>query len=240
MDYLPQLLLIGAVTGVGVLHTLVPDHWAPIMILARQHGWSRAETARAALRAGMGHVGSTLALGVIVWVAGTAVAQRFGVFVSIASGLMLVAFGFWLALSAMHEIDFRREDHHEHDHGRHHKHQQDAIAHGHTSEVMHEHAPQEHGRKTSARTALLLILGSSPMVKGIPAFFAAGRYGVKLIVLMAVCFALSTVLTYVVISVYSTATLRRLRFTTLERYGEVLSGLLIALIGMAFTIWSVW
>lgn len=33
----------------------------------------------------------------------------------------------------------------------------------------------EHRHKTPARTALLLILGSSPMVEGIPAFFAAAN-----------------------------------------------------------------
>jgi hypothetical protein len=37
--------------------------------------------------------------------------------------------------------------------------------------------------KSIGRTLLLLILGSSPMVEGIPAFFAASRYGVALIML---------------------------------------------------------
>lgn len=32
MTFGPELLLIGAVTAVGVLHTLVPDHWAPIAL----------------------------------------------------------------------------------------------------------------------------------------------------------------------------------------------------------------
>lgn len=44
--------------------------------------------------------------------------------------------------------------------------------HGHDHDRSHEIA-----RKTSSRTALLLILGSSPMVEGIPAFFAAAKYG---------------------------------------------------------------
>jgi hypothetical protein len=39
---------------------MVPDHWVPIALYARQHGWSKAETARAALMAGTGHVLFTL------------------------------------------------------------------------------------------------------------------------------------------------------------------------------------
>ena len=61
-----QVLLVLGVVGVGVLHTAVPDHWLPIALLARQRGWTRAETARAALQAGGGHVVTTLLLGVLV------------------------------------------------------------------------------------------------------------------------------------------------------------------------------
>ena len=50
----PQLLLVGAVATVGVLHTVVPDHWVPITLIARQRGWSSAQTARASLVANDG------------------------------------------------------------------------------------------------------------------------------------------------------------------------------------------
>jgi uncharacterized membrane-anchored protein len=92
----------------------------------------------------------------------------------------------------------------------------------------------QHRHKTSGRTALLLILGSSPMVEGIPAFFAASKYGVGLIVVMSVVFAISTIATYVLLCVFSTAGLQRVRLGAFERYGEVLSGAFIALVGVAF------
>lgn len=64
----PELLLAGAVAAVGVLHTIVPDHWLPITLIARQRGWSKSETARAALQAGTGHVVSTLLIAsVVLW-----------------------------------------------------------------------------------------------------------------------------------------------------------------------------
>jgi uncharacterized membrane-anchored protein len=97
----------------------------------------------------------------------------------------------------------------------------------------------EHRHKTTARTSLLLILGSSPMVEGIPAFFAAGKYGIGLIAVMAVVFALSTIATYVLLCVYSTAGLQRVRLGAFERYGEVLSGAFIALVGLTFWVWPV-
>jgi nickel/cobalt transporter (NicO) family protein len=386
MSYGPELLLVGAVAAVGVLHTVVPDHWVPITLIARQRGWSRAETAWAAARAGIGHVGSTMAIAVIVWIAGVAVAQRFGGVVDAASSLGLIAFGAWIAASAWR--DLRRQGGHghghdhghpslgihgpewqklrignalleisifeagvpprfrisgadaervaaetvradgtrqrfffanhgtywesveeipephrfrlrvtverggpahsgetvfsEHDHGggpEHvHVHGHDPVpapaddplyaplrgeaapitrhrhTHRHGCSVhvhWHDHLPatshavtvatdgppptHEHRHKTTARTALLLVLGSSPMVEGIPAFFAAGRYGAGL----TLVFALSTIATYVLLCVFSTAGLQRFEFGAVERYGEVLSGGFIALVGLAFGIWPV-
>lgn len=294
----PQLLLlVGAVAAVGVLHTIVPDHWVPITLIARQRGWSKRETAVAALRAGVGHALSTLAIGAAVWLAGVAVAERFGHLVDIASSLALVGFGGWIALSAWRELrpsaadrpelgPRRDHDHdhaHRHDHSRGHAHRghgpemllepvpaDDALylplrsgaavlmhhahVHRHGSNWVHAHwhdhiaasdhpifanaAPvHEHRHKTTGRTALLLILGSSPMVEGIPLFFAAARYGVMLIGVMAVLFAATTIAAYVLLCVSSTAGLQRLRFGAVERYGEVLSGAFIALVGLAFWLW---
>ena len=59
----------------------------PITLIAQQHGWSKAETARAAFQAGTGHVPSTLLIGLVVWFAGVVVAARFGHLVETASGI---------------------------------------------------------------------------------------------------------------------------------------------------------
>ncbi len=390
----PQLMLIGAVVVVGVLHTIVPDHWVPITLIARQRGWSKAETARASFRAGIGHVLSTLVIALIVWLAGVAVASRFGHLVDTAASIALVAFGGWIAISAWRELSggaghghghghshahdfahpdsggvhgpdlqqvptghgdlllsiyeasvpprfrltgahadsvqvetlrpdgarrvflfdnhgtywesadqipephdfdvritvecggyahtyqtaFAEDDHgHDHEHGDDHSHERQpaddplyaplrgdvaeltrhthvhrhgraavhAHWHDHTPETAHtvtasiEAEPPQHvhRHKTTARTALLLILGSSPMVEGIPAFFAASRYGGGLIIAMSVVFAISTIATYVLLCVYSTAGLQRVRLGAFERYGEVLSGAFIALVGVAFWMW---
>jgi nickel/cobalt transporter (NicO) family protein len=393
------LFLVAAVAGVGVLHTIVPDHWVPITLIARQRGWPRSETAAVAFKAGIGHVLSTLVLGLIVWIAGVAFATRFGHLVDTAASIALVGFGGWIAISALREI--RGGGRHEHSHGHGHSHNfshlveggatSDAVHgpelqrivtergiielsifeagmpprfrltgadadmiwietireagarqmfpmiargtyweslaeipephgfavtvtvnhgdHTHTYTtvfVEHEHSHREHDHangerhshaghdalyaampggvavlhhvhehrhgsgpahthlhdhdsasshqvaaetdavplhvhqhKNSSRTALMLILGSSPMVEGIPAFFAAGRYGAGLVVLMATIFAISTIATYVLLCVYSAAGLQRVKIGAFERYGEVLSGALIALVGVAFWIWPV-
>ncbi len=71
---------------------------------------------------------------------------------------------------------------HTHRHGRGsiHRHWHDhtpTLSHAITVESETAPPAHDHRHKTTARTALLLILGSSPMVEGIPAFFAAGKWG---------------------------------------------------------------
>jgi ABC-type nickel/cobalt efflux system permease component RcnA len=215
-----EWLLIGAVGTVGVLHTMVPDHWAPITLLARQRGWSRGQTARAALGAGTGHVLSTLLLGLLVWGAGVAVAAKFGHWIEILSSIALISFGLWIAVSGWREMVAERD------------HEQ-AHSHGHTH--SHDHETSSKGQ----RTALLLIVGSSPMIEGLPAFFAAGKYGIGLIVIMSLVFAAATIATYVALCVGSVAGLQRVTLGPLEKYGEVLSGLFIAAVGVVFWVWPV-
>ena len=332
----PEWLLIGTVAAVGVLHTIVPDHWVPITLIARQRGWSRLQTGRAALLAGAGHVVTTLLIAAVVWIAGVAVAKAFGHVVDILASAALVLFGGWIATSSL--LAMRKGEGHGHSHGHSHGHAHNvdhlassdsfhgpefqqietpdgvvglsineaeaaphfrltgihfdratvttvrpdgsrqtfgfteksgvwqsthAIAepHGFKVELMlghgdHEHsystefAEHEHGRdghdhdrgatpKTSSRTALLLILGSSPMVEGIPAFFAAGKYGPGLIITMSLMFGTATIATYVVLCVASLASLQRVSLGPLERYGEVISGAFIAVVGLVFGIFSV-
>jgi hypothetical protein len=287
-----SIVLILAVGAVGVLHTLVPDHWLPIALVARQHGWTRAQTARAAFGAGTGHVLSTLVIGLAVWAAGFAFAMRFGSILGVISSVALIGFGAWIAVGSY--LEMRREgqmhtDHstayvghshgHSHAHGdadfsdhdvietaadvsgsaggdtavldahRHLHRHADGLTHAH----LHKHTGAEsletsvdaqgeaplhvHEHKATGRTALLLILGSSPMVEGIPAFFAAARYGIGVIVVMSIVFAAATIATYVVLCVLSAERLQVVSIGPLERYGEVLSGGFIALVGVAFLLW---
>lgn len=273
----PALLLLAAVVAVGVLHTMVPDHWVPITMLARQHGWSRSETARAAAQAGFGHVVSTLIVGVVIWLLGVATAQRFGGIVDTLSSVALIGFGGWFVIAGLREIHHGHGSHHHghghsHDHGHHghdhdhdhgHDHDEGAMRHVHLHRHegrpphvhIHAHALatahaittamefdpplHDHAHKATGRGALLLILGSSPMIEGVPAFFAAGKFGAGLIVAMSLLFAASTIATYVVLCTISARGFERVRLGPLERYGEVLSGGSIALVGMAFWIWPV-
>ena len=229
-------LLIATVAVVGVLHTMVPDHWAPIAAIARTRGWSRGKTTRAAALAGFGHVTSTLVLGAVAWAIGMVAAQHYGHLFNRLAAVALIGFGGWIAIASWREVRSAELGHahlHRHadgtEHVHWHEHEKDNwhAVEGGAIALMHDHA-----HAVSGRTALLLILGSSPMIEGLPAFFAASTYGANLLGIMAVVFALSTIATYVALSTLAHGGLERLQLGKFERYGEVLSGAFVACVGV--------
>jgi hypothetical protein len=66
MDIGPELLLIGAVAAVGVLHTIAPDHWVPITLLRASAAGRRARRRARPSRPGPGHALSTLLIALAV------------------------------------------------------------------------------------------------------------------------------------------------------------------------------
>ena len=72
------------------------------------------------------------------------------------------------------------------------------------------------------------------MIEGIPAFFSASRFGLPLLIVMAFVFAACTIGTYVALTIASLRAVRDIDLGPLERYGEVLSGAIIALLGIVF------
>jgi ABC-type nickel/cobalt efflux system permease component RcnA len=87
-------------------------------------GWSKAETARAALQAGTG----PLIFGVVVWIVGAAVAQSFGRIIDTLASVALIGFGLWIAVGSWRELragspgdSGRHHQGHAHNHDHHHR-----------------------------------------------------------------------------------------------------------------------
>jgi hypothetical protein len=83
----------------------------------------------------------------------------------------------------------------------------------------------------------MLVIGSSPMIEAIPTFFATSRYGGMTLASMAALFTIATVATYVLLCVVSAEGAARVNLGPIERYGEVLSGALVMLLGALFALW---
>src|SRR5579884_750266 len=64
------LLLIGAAGLVAILHSVLPDHWVPLAVVARAQRWPLLRVGKITLLASLGHVLASLLLGGIIAVIG--------------------------------------------------------------------------------------------------------------------------------------------------------------------------
>ena len=62
----PVLLLVLGAATVGIIHSVLPDHWVPLAVVARTQHWTLARLARVSTLAAAGHVLTSVALGGVV------------------------------------------------------------------------------------------------------------------------------------------------------------------------------
>jgi nickel/cobalt exporter len=90
-----HLLLVSAAT-LGVVHTLLgPDHYLPFIVLSRARKWTRSRTLWITFISGVGHVGSSVVLGVAGIGLGISLSRLEAIEADRGSlvGWMLIAFG---------------------------------------------------------------------------------------------------------------------------------------------------
>ena len=70
-------VIAGTAASIGFLHTLLgPDHYVPFIALAQSGRWALRKTALVTFLCGVGHVGSSVALGFAGIALGSAVRLR--------------------------------------------------------------------------------------------------------------------------------------------------------------------
>lgn len=73
-------LLLTTADAVGLVHTLAgPGHYLPFLVLAKARRWSTAKTAAITSACGLGHVGSSILLGLLGILAGVKLERLAGV-----------------------------------------------------------------------------------------------------------------------------------------------------------------
>ncbi len=223
---------------IGFIHTVVgPDHYLPFILIGRARRWSLARTSLLTFACGLGHVLSSVVIGMAGIAASRALAEVQGWEAArgqwAAWGLMLFGGGY-LAFGVYRA--FRPAASHSHSHAHLH-----APAHTHEHAHPHEHAhapapaPLEGGRKSWKELTpwvLFIIFVLGPCEPLIPLFFASGLKGQWLdVVLVALGYGLATLVAMHLIVIACWFGLDRLRLGGLERWSHALAGGVVLLSG---------
>ena len=222
------ILLFLSSCSTAIIHALIPDHWLPFALMARAQGWSARRTVGMVGLTGAIHVTVSLVLGVGIIALGVGQARRMadhlGASLGAVGGGLLLVFGLVYGVLA---------------------HRREARAHaGHLDAPEpggHDHAPSIHAhghllsrwsRGTLSGGALVAIIGISPCVLMQPILFAAAAESLAAALASAAGFAACTVGTMIAVTWAAMHGMRRLDLHFFTRYGDLVSGLLIAAIGL--------
>lgn len=75
------------------VHALIPNHWLPLVAVAKAEGWKAKETTSVTLIAAVAHVAGTVALGIVLGLIGKELRDEFGHTITVGAAILLIVFG---------------------------------------------------------------------------------------------------------------------------------------------------
>jgi nickel/cobalt exporter len=218
------LLLLGAAVVVAVLHSILPDHWVPLAIVARTQRWSLWRVGRVTLLASLGHVVTSLVLGGILALIGLQFQQKFEAQQGHIIGAVLILTGIIFLIWGLvghgphghtHEEGHEHDDDHDHDH-------------------THDETPMKEQSKARGLAAIIVPFGvaASPDFTILPVALAASAVGKGAAVAVLGVFAVVTIVTFVGLTVIATIAGYQIKGKWLENNANTLTSLVLIAIGI--------
>jgi len=226
------LVLAGTAATLGFVHTVLgPDHYLPFIVISRARKWPLYKTLLISFFCGLGHVLSSVALGLIGIALGVVVSRLEGVesFRGGAAAWLLIGFGFAYFVWGMHRAIRNRPHKHIHVHADGEEHE-----HLHAHEAEHSHVHDEKKRASLTPWILFIIFVFGPCEPLIPlVMYPAMKQNISGLILVTVAFGLTTILTMLTIIAVSFWGISFIRFGRLERYVHALAGAMILISGLS-------
>lgn len=225
-------VLTTAAASIGFGHAILgPDHYLPFVAMAKARSWSLSRTAAITTLCGIGHVLSSVVIGLAGIALGAALVSletieairgEIAAWGLIAFGLLYLTWGLRRA--------YRDRPHrhwHTHDHETHHFHE-----HSHQEEHLHPH--HQEGKASLTPWVLFVIFAFGPCESLIPLLmYPASQQSWSSVIWIAGVFGLATIGTMLAAVLGLTLGIKRISLGPLERFSHALAGGTIVISGMA-------
>jgi sulfite exporter TauE/SafE len=224
--------LIIAAASIAFFHTILgPDHYLPFIMMSWSRKWSVVKTALITLLCGMGHIGSSVVLGLIGVAMGLAV-NKLEVVESVRGNLaawLLIAFGLVYFVWGLRRASQKKSHVHSHTHAA-------EVAHEHLHNHHREHAHIHDDKTTLSITpwALFVIFIFGPCEPLIPILMYPAAKNSSFGLLVVTCvFGIVTIATMLGVVLLSVAGVNFIQLTSLRRFSHAIAGATICLCGLA-------
>lgn len=223
--------LVITAASLGFIHTsLGPDHYLPFIAMAKARDWSQKKTIFITTVCGLGHVFSSVIIGIIGIGLGIAVKELEVVESTRGeiAGWLLIGFGLLYLIWGLKKA-WKNKPH--------------SHIHSHDNGIVHVHEHKHHGGHTHVHSeekknitpwVLFTIFIFGPCEVLIPLFmYTASVKNVFGLVLVTSVFGIATILTMVTIVFVSLSGIKLISFNKIEKYTHALAGGVILMCGLA-------
>lgn len=223
------LVLVLTASSLGFIHTILGiDHYVPFIAISKSLNWSRTKTLLITAISGVGHVLSTVLIGLI----GIAIGLSLSVFESIENvrgeiaGWLLLFFGIAYTIFGI----FRSKKKHSHTHFH------PSINQIHSHQHSHDDTEHKHLHETPTKVTawiLFLILVFGPCESLIPILMIpAAQHSVLGLILVTLVFGFTTVITMLLMVYLGTLGINLIPIRKAEKHIHTLAGLAILICGI--------
>ncbi|MFN8240815.1 MAG: sulfite exporter TauE/SafE family protein [Bacteroidales bacterium] len=225
------ILLSATAVSIGFLHTILgPDHYLPFIVLSQAKGWTTRKTMIITFLCGLGHVLSSVVLGLIGIGVGISVNKLVSVesFRGNIAGWLFIAFGLVYMIISIRNLVKKHKHTHRHFHfgGHRHEHEHDHFdshAHVHEEEVV-----------SQTPWILFIIFIFGPCEPLIPILmYPAAQNDINGAIVVSLLFSAVTIATMMGIVLAFKLGLSKINLKPIEKYNHLIAGSLIFLSGIA-------
>lgn len=229
MDQELSILLITA-ASIGFIHTLFgPDHYLPFIVMSRARKWSIFKTSWLTVLCGIGHVGSSVVLGIIGIALGIGVSNIviFESFRGNIAAWLFIAFGLGYMIWGIKRAIRDKPHTHLHFHS-------DGEAHTHKHVHGEEHIHVHDEKKMNLTPWILFtIFVFGPCEPLIPLLmYPAAKSSFFDTVMVTIVFSVVTILTMLTMVLLASYGIRFVPLGKMEKYSHAIAGATILLSGI--------
>jgi ABC-type nickel/cobalt efflux system permease component RcnA len=230
MDNSIALLSVTAVS-LGFIHTVLgPDHYLPFIVLSEAKKWSLRKTMLITFFCGIGHVLSSVILGLVGIAVGISVSKLVSVesFRGNIAAWLFIAFGLVYMVISVRNLYKKKRHTHSHFHI-----DKGAHTHDHDHHLEHSHIHENNAVNTTP-WILFLIFVFGPCEPLIPiVMYPAAENNISGAVIVSILFSAVTISTMMLIVLAFKMGLSRINLKPIEKYSNLIAGAMIFFSGIA-------
>lgn len=196
--------VIAGTVLLALVHALIPNHWLPLVAVARAEQWKPKEVTTVTLLAALAHVVGTVALGFVLGMIGKELVEEYGENIAMASSVLLIVFGLiYYTVNLPHH---------------HHSGQEDVAQY----------------KRSKSRWILIFIVMMflSPCLEVESLFLSAGVYGMGLVSLLGLIYAIVSISGILLLVTLGHRGVNLLPAHFIEHNEKRISGIVLILVGI--------